>query len=152
MHERPVVLTKHPVRVHAGDPIACNVLSGLCRSRGLAGAIFVEACKISGRPPTRVIRGRDVKPSSGDLHSRHRSYRQPCRTYGNIESEVTFTTSSPLFLACCQVSRGTTRHRNRADIPRWDEEIRGMYLFYSPSQCALPNFFPLRNESTNKVG
>lgn len=142
MHERLVVLTKHPVRVRVGDSITRNArVLGPCKSRGFAGAIFVEACKISGRPPTHVIRGRDVKPSSGNLHSRCR--RRPRCTYGNIESEVTFMTSSSLFLACCQTSRGTTKHQNR----RLGREIRSIYFmvlhkFLSPScrvdeQCRL---------------
>lgn len=139
--------------------LACarETRSHVMHSRGkrarVAGAIFAEACKISGRPPTRVIRGRDVKPSSGNLHSR----RRPRRTYGNIESEVTFTTSSPLFLACCQARRGTTRHRNRADIRRSVSADRSAVCIYfmalRGARCQISfSFVPLSRRAKSASG
>ncbi|KAG7212637.1 hypothetical protein KM043_012921 [Ampulex compressa] len=56
---------------------------GVERTEGGGG--FRRSMQNIRGPPTRVIRGRNVKPSSGKPYGG--------RTYGNIESEVGFTTA-----------------------------------------------------------
>lgn len=69
--------------------IACSIARNVLQLQRLQRRVFAEACKIF-ELSTRVIRGRNVKPASGNLHAGLWKYIKP---------ELAFTMSVIYFLS-----------------------------------------------------